>query len=136
MVDCSVSLAWHFEDEVSPTAELVLEWILNRGAIVPSHWKAEVANGLLFGVRRGRMSLNRRASVLLQLEALGMSVDSESETHVWSETLALADAHNLTIYDAIYLELAKRKSLPLATLDKNLSRAAHEAGVQVFKAVA
>ncbi|MEL6736626.1 MAG: type II toxin-antitoxin system VapC family toxin, partial [Pseudomonadota bacterium] len=47
----------------------------------------------------------------------------------------LAERHRLSVYDACYLELAKRKSLPLATLDKNLIRAAHEAGVQVFEAV-
>jgi predicted nucleic acid-binding protein len=38
--------------------------------------------------------------------------------------------HGLTLYDAAYLELAMRASLPRATLDKQLRRAAKNAGVK------
>jgi len=41
--------------------------------------------------------------------------------------------HNLTGYDASYLELALRKELPLASLDGDLNRAAEAAGVPLVK---
>jgi predicted nucleic acid-binding protein len=46
----------------------------------------------------------------------------------------LADRHELSIYDAAYLELALRRNLPLATLDADLRRAAAAEGVQLLGA--
>jgi predicted nucleic acid-binding protein len=44
----------------------------------------------------------------------------------------LADRHRLTVYDATYLELALRLSLPLATLDDELRNAAQLEGVPLL----
>jgi predicted nucleic acid-binding protein len=44
----------------------------------------------------------------------------------------LAERHRLTLYDAAYLELALRRSLPLATLDRQLRVAATNEGVQLL----
>jgi predicted nucleic acid-binding protein len=44
--------------------------------------------------------------------------------------LTAARAFQLTVYDACYLELARRVGLPLATLDKGLSAAAAKAGIR------
>jgi predicted nucleic acid-binding protein len=46
--------------------------------------------------------------------------------------LNLADHFNLTVYDAAYLELARRRMLPLATLDQKLGTAATAIGVTVL----
>jgi predicted nucleic acid-binding protein len=40
--------------------------------------------------------------------------------------------HGLTAYDVAYLDLAKRLSLPLATRDDDLKRAALAEGLQVI----
>ena len=53
-----------------------------------------------------------------------IQVDSETDGEVWSSTLSVAIRHQLTTYDAAYLELALRRELPLATLDADLRRAA------------
>ena len=53
---------------------------------------------------------------------------------MWSATAQLAKAHNLTAYDATYLELALRLAMPLATSDAALIRAAEREGVSVFLA--
>jgi predicted nucleic acid-binding protein len=42
----------------------------------------------------------------------------------WSETLDVADGFQLSVYDAVYLELAQRRNLPLATLDEATAAAA------------
>ena len=49
-------------------------------------------------------------------------------------TFSLAFEHSLTFYDALYLELASRRQLSLATLDGDLSRAARSAGVEIAHA--
>jgi predicted nucleic acid-binding protein len=50
----------------------------------------------------------------------------------WSKTLALGEAYTLSAYDAGYLELALRKGLPLASLDRQLRAACTKAGVRVL----
>ena len=58
--------------------------------------------------------------------------DAETGTHAWGRTIALADAHKLTVYNATYLELAVRLSLPLATLDEDLRGAAAHEGIPLL----
>ncbi len=69
---------------------------------------------------------------LVDLTRLPIFDDTETAAHVWGRTLLLADLHRLTVYDATYLELALRLSLPLATLDDNLRRAAQREGVKLM----
>ena len=104
----------------------------DRGAVVPSLWHLEVANSLTVAVRRKRISPAERADALSDLAQLDVSVDDETEQHAWRATTQLADLHGLSVYDAVYLELAQRKRLPLVTLDKALIRAAEAAGVEVL----
>jgi predicted nucleic acid-binding protein len=44
----------------------------------------------------------------------------------------LARAHKLTAYDTAYLELARRQSIPLATLDQALARAARVEKISII----
>ena len=46
--------------------------------------------------------------------------------------LSLCRTHDLTSYDATYLELAIRRNLPLATLDSDLRKAAISLGIAVL----
>ena len=61
-----------------------------------------------------------------------ITVDPDTDTYAWTATLRLADRFGLTVYDAAYLELARRRSLPLASLDKELSVAGHALGVSML----
>jgi predicted nucleic acid-binding protein len=69
---------------------------------------------------------------LSRLAGLSLSVDSQTIARAWSDTIALARAHGLSTYDAAYLELAVRESLPLASLDVPLKNAAKSIGVPFF----
>jgi predicted nucleic acid-binding protein len=60
---------------------------------------------------------------LRDLATLGVAVDPDTVIHAWSSTLALAEAHGLTIYAAVYLELALRRKARLASLDRKLRAA-------------
>lgn len=131
VLDASLTLSWYFEDERTPAANAVLNDVVASGAVVPSLWRAEVANGLQIAIRRKRIDAVFRSRALQHLELLPITVDRETDTYVWSSTLALADRFDLTVYDAAYLELAERRGLPLASLDKELNAAARALGVSV-----
>jgi predicted nucleic acid-binding protein len=78
---------------------------------------------------RGRLDSKQTSRALALLAALPIQLD-----HGANETalLALARQHQLTAYDAAYLELAQRENVALATLDEALIRAARAAGVPVI----
>ena len=103
------------------------------GAIVPAIWHLEVANALLVGERRGRCEQADTSSWTAFLSSLPIAVDEHSGARVLGDVLALARAQNLSAYDAAYLELALRRGLPLATLDKRLKTAAAAVGVEFFQ---
>jgi predicted nucleic acid-binding protein len=132
VLDASVTLSWYFEDERTPAANAVLDGVVATGAVVPSLWRAEVANGLWTALRRKRIDVNFRSRALQHLGLLSITVDRETDAFMWSVTLTLADRFDLTVYDAAYLELAQRRGLPLASLDKELSAAARAVGVSVL----
>ncbi len=131
VVDASVALAWCFEDEASPATDAVLDQVKDEGAIVPSLWHLELGNILLLAERRGRTI---QGGIVTRLELMGqlpIAIDAETTGRAWREILTLARAERLTTYDAAYLELAVRRSLPLATKDEALLGAARRIGVAV-----
>ena len=132
VLDSSATLARAFPEERTDAILNLFTLVANHGAFVPELWRIEVANTLNVGIRRGRISKVHRQGILADLESLPISVDGETRKHTWGRTLELADLHRLTVYDATYLELALRLSLPLATLDDDLRRAAQQEGVPLL----
>lgn len=132
ILDASITFAWFHEDERTPAVVSVLDRVVESGAIVPSIWKLEVANGFQTAIRRGRIDPAFRDSALEKLTNLAIELDSETLAQAWSTTPRIADRHTLTIYDATYLELAERRRLPLATLDRALCHAATASGVETL----
>jgi predicted nucleic acid-binding protein len=132
VIDSSLTLSWYFEDERTEASASVLQTVVESGAVAPPLWRIEVANGLLVAIRRKRIDAAFRDASLMDLAALPVAIDPDTDIHVWSTTLRLADQHRLTIYDAIYLELAQRRRLPLATLDEALRAAARASGVALL----
>lgn len=133
VLDGSTALAWCFEDEATAEIDALFDHIAERGAHVPSIWRLEVANGLQSAIRRKRIDAAYRDLALSRLMAQRVTVDPETDRHAWSATVRLAERHDLTIYDASYLELALRLGLPLATADKALVSAARNAGLPQLK---
>ena len=124
VLDSSVALAWVYREERSGAIAAVFEQVTEAGAWVPSLWRLEVANVLEMGVRRGRNNAAFRDATLADFELLPIQTDSETEKHAWRTTLRLAERRRLTLYDAAYLELAMRRGVPLASLDRELRAAA------------
>ncbi len=112
--------------------EAVFDRVVEEGATVPHSWHLEVADSLTVAVRRKRVSQAFRDDVLKDLAEFDISVDSDTAANAWGATVRLADLYGLTVYDAAYLELAQRLRLPLATLDRDLAKAARAAGIEIL----
>jgi predicted nucleic acid-binding protein len=130
VIDSSVALAWVLPDELNVIADRVLLRVSDEGALVPPIFRAEVGNSLNVALRRKRIDGDGRLYALKQLSGFTIVVDPDADEHIWSEAIDLADRHQLTLYDASYLELALRSAFPLVTLDKRLARAARDAGLR------
>jgi predicted nucleic acid-binding protein len=124
ILDSSATLAWVYSDETTEAIRHVFDLVSEGGAWVPGLWRLEVANILEMGVRRGRHDAAFRDATLADLALLPIALDPETDCQAWGATARLAERHRLTLYDAAYLELAQRRGLPLATLDRELRAAA------------
>ena len=132
VLDSSVTLAWCFDDERTPTTDMLLDRVVDSGAEAPSLWPLEILNALAMAERRGRINADKRQELAGFLQDLPVSIDVETASQAWAATSRLAARHRLTIYDAAYLELAQRLGLPLATLDRELQAAAGALGITVL----
>ena len=135
VLDASVALAWVLDNPV-PVYALGVRQELFRGrrGLVPALWHLEIANGLAMAERRRDLSAADVEDALEQIQMTAASkVDTQMELVLARDALANARAFQLTAYDAVYLELARREGLPLATLDKGLRAAASKAGVALLK---
>ena len=127
VVDASVSAAWLLPDEATPLTEAVLHATATIDIWIPALWLLEIGNLLLNAQRRKRIDDAKRRELVAAAAGLRLRVDREPVAMV--ELDALAARHGLSAYDAVYLELARRRGLPLATLDQALRSAMPAAGV-------
>ena len=121
ILDASVAAAWVLDDEHEPRADAALARLEDLGGLVPPLWHLEVRNVLLTAERRGRIAADLVNDRLADLAELPIQTAAEPDL---DQVLALARAHRLSVYDAVYLALARRHDAPLATLDTALASAA------------
>jgi predicted nucleic acid-binding protein len=132
VLDSSATLAWLFADETTPAISHLFDRVADHGAVVPGLWWLEVANSLTSALRRNRIDAEFRRAALADLATLDITTDPHTASQAWTDTISLADQHRLTLYDAAYLELARRRALPLATLDQDLRAAAAACGLPLL----
>lgn len=129
IVDCSLAMAWCFEDEASKLTDELLAEVVAHGGVVPTLWRIEVANVLAVALRRERISASDARHFMDLLDRLPLEVDHGINM---SELVSVASRWNLSTYDANYLILAQRTGRALGTLDERLRTAASSAGVTVL----
>lgn len=130
VVDASVAATWLLPDEGHGVAEAAYSRLLTDDALVPSLWWFEMRNIFVSNERRGRIGNEQTARALALLGGLPIQLDYTPDSAV---ILALARKHRLTAYDSAYLELAIRETIPMATLDDALARAAVAEGVELIR---
>ena len=131
VLDASVAITWLLDDEENPLAEAARWRIVDGGAFVPQIWHLEIRNALLVAERRRRISAQGAVTRLRSLKELPIYTDTEPDLE---SAVELARGHHLAIYDAVYLDLARRRNEALATLDTALVRAATAEGLRLVAA--
>ncbi len=132
VLDCSVTMAWVFDDQDDPHAAAVRDRLEADVALVPAIWPLEVGNTLVVAERGGRVSRAETMHFLEVLHQLPIDVDGTPTLTMVDGALPIARETGLSVYDAAYLDLAATHGLPLATLDKRLAAAAAEVGVPLY----
>ena len=132
VLDASMTLAWVFPDEATEKTDRLLASLLEGQAYAPGLWPIEVANAFLAATRRSPLDVSEWPRIRHSLDALPIAVDPVSPASVWSAVLELAHDRGLSVHHAMYLELARRMSLPLATLDRRLAAEARTLGVEAL----
>ena len=131
VIDSSIAASWCFKDEATDYTEGVLNAVSGlREAVAQRLWAYELRNSVLMGLRRGRIT---KADAEGFLKSLPDPCIRLTDPLSYEGVFTLADRHGLTVYDAAYLELAIRETLPLASLDSALIRAAEKSGVGMFQ---
>lgn len=132
VLDSSVAMAWCFGDEATPAIHALLERMQAETAAVPAWWFIELANVLALAEHRQRISPREVARFIALIETFDLDIDHEAPKRAFGDLLPLCRTHRLTSYDAVYLELALRRQLPLASLDDSLRGAAKACGVELL----
>ncbi len=130
VIDCTVAAAWLMPADARSTANQLLDAAPKTCFVLPVLFKLELANLLCKAMRLKQVDPALLSQLAREVQALPMRFESLSLS--FDALLAGAVHHDLTPDDYIYLELAKRLNLPLATLDTKLAQAAKAAGVIVL----
>ena len=133
VVDASVALAWCFPDEASEYADGILVALEGHTLLVPAVWGLEITNAIVVGERSKRLGPPEIRRFTTLIESLSLVQDVQPAGEYVRNVLPVAREHNLSAYDAAYLELSMRQGAPLATLDGRLRKAAQKAGVRIFE---
>jgi predicted nucleic acid-binding protein len=133
VADASVAISWVHPSQATAATDAMLDAIANGAALeAPALWPLEVANALTVLVRRGKLNDDERQAGLGWLRGLRVRIDHEASSLAFTELSSLAAAYRLSIYDATYLELARRRHIALGCKDGPLRKAAMRAGVDLW----
>lgn len=128
VLDCSVAMSWYFEENSPELADAYLRIALSEGVVVPALWPFEILNAVLSAERRRKSTRVCSDKFLSLLGQLNAEIESPPVGSSCSQIIDIAQTHQLTAYDAAYLELAIRRKLPLLSCDAALLRAAERTG--------
>ena len=133
VVDASIGIAWIHPAQATTQSQSLLD-LVGSGAVVraPALWPLETANALLVLTRRGKLIEGERVSALAALAQLSVVLDYEMAALAFGRLSDLAARHGLSVYDAAYLELARRRKLAIACKDGPLRTAARRARVKLL----
>ena len=133
ILDAAVALCWYFEDQTAAYTEAIFECLAKGDqALVPSLWPLEMVNALVVAWRQKIITSEQLESFVTDLKDLPFEVDSQGSERIYSSVLRMSCQHQLSSYDAAYLDLAVYEGLSLATSDQNLRAAARRLKVAIF----
>jgi len=133
VVDASVALCWYFPGQKTAYTEAIFDRLAGGDeALAPALWPFEMVNSLVVAARQKAITLSQLDTFIADLKDLPITVDVDGVGRSYSSILRLCRQHQLSSYDAAYLDLALVEGVAIATLNKNLRTAARAAGVQLL----
>ena len=135
VLDASVTIRWALQDGSAADrtyADQVLDSFVVTFALVPALWYTETIHVLRCAEDEGKFGESALAGFVYRLGQLPIELDAAAPSGVQLAVAAISREFRLTGYDAQYLELARRRNMPLATLDKDLRKASKKAGVPIY----
>ena len=129
VIDASILAAWFLGEKSDPRIETAIDALARIEACAPTLLFYEIRNALLMSERRRRITEGMSAAFLRDLALLPIRLEPPRQE---ASLMALAREWKLTVHDATYLELARRRKLPLATLDGQLSKAGKALGMTLL----
>jgi predicted nucleic acid-binding protein len=133
VADASVAIAWvHPAQATAETDAMLARLAEGDSLVVPALWPLEVANVLTVLRRRRKLTPDEARTAIEIIRDLPTVIDHEAAAIAFSRLVSLASEHELTVYDATYIELALRRQLPLASNDVPMKQAAIRAGVSLW----
>jgi predicted nucleic acid-binding protein len=130
VIDASVTGPLVLPDETQAMIPATFDLILHAALVAPLHWRFEIANLLLIAQRRGRINDAQRFTAIERLEQMDVAIDVQSGDQAWLTSFDIAQSDGLTVYDAAYIELARRLGCGLLTYDRALAKAAIARGIE------
>lgn len=116
IVDASVALCWFATEAETAFANRLIAAAVDL--VAPSLMLVELANGLWKKTRRGEMSADLAAAGLREIRRFVPQIVNLSD--LAEAALALARELDHSVYDCVYLALARRRGAPLVTSDQKM----------------
>lgn len=135
VLDASVTIRWVLQDGSAADrtyADQVLDSFAVTFALVPALWYTETIHVLRCAEDDGKFGESALTGFIYRLGQLPVEADAAAPSGVQLAVAAISREFKLTGYDAQYLELARRRNMPLATLDKDLRKASKKAGMPIY----
>ncbi len=130
VIDASATGPLVLPDETQSMIPAAFDLILHAALVAPLHWRFEISNLLLVAQRRGRINDAQRFTAIERLEQMDVAIDVQSGEQAWLASFEIAQADSLTVYDAAYIELARRLGCGLLTYDRAMAKAAIARGIE------
>jgi predicted nucleic acid-binding protein len=128
VVDASLTTAWLL-NEPAPATLNIYDVLSDSRVVVPPHWPIEVSNALRTSLRLGRLGPIEFHDILSKLDLLQIEVEPSFHVDEIVPLAQFAFDHELTAYDAAYVQLALGRRFALAKLDNAMRRAATALGI-------
>ena len=136
LIDASTTLAWIFNETDSSgkgRGSALQQQLVGLDLVAPWLWRIEIVNVVLKRERQKKLTQAQGTQLLQAIEALGVEIVGEPINQTMLAIAQSARPHQLTSYDATYLNLAIRRGIPLLTDDGNLQAAAKQVGIELIE---
>ena len=111
-----------------PERDLVIQLTQNAVIVSPDMISYEVANALTKMMKKKIIEKERMINAFNYFKKIplkNIKIDIE-------KALEIAWDYKIYVYDACYLEAAKRLGLPLLTFDRNMTKVGKELGIEIL----